>query len=113
MATIGNHSYKKPGFKIADHDLSGEIDNVDLTLFSDGTYKSWSVLLRGIETSACGVISDIFNNGEIADLAVEQKEVTKTKDPSFSGRVLVKKIVLAPKSAFIELRGTGPVNFLA
>lgn len=112
MRIIGSHSYNQPGFKIAEHDLSGNIDNVELTIMQDGTFKSWRVILTGIGVSAQGVISDLLHNSEIANLVVEQKDHANKRDPSFSGMVLVSKINLAPKSTHIELTGTGPVNYL-
>jgi hypothetical protein len=109
MRTIGSYAYSRPGIKIAEHDLSGKIGDVRLTITSEKDLGCWRVLLSRIDMATFCIFSKLFDkSSNVSHLVVEQRDRAKSTAPSFSGQVTLSKM----NSTHIRLSGVGPVRIM-
>ncbi|MDW5561942.1 MAG: hypothetical protein SA339_01850 [Methanomassiliicoccus sp.] len=109
MKIIDSYAYSRPGIKIAEHDLSGMIGDVQLAIASDKDIRSWRVLLSRIDMAALSALSKLFDKASsVNHLVVEQRDRAKSRDPSFSGQVTLSRM----SSTRVRLSGIGPVRIL-
>jgi hypothetical protein len=100
------YSYILPRIQIAEHDLSGNIRHVTLSITQVGGVESWQVSLDGVDEDAIALLHDLLRRNSAVNILVERKEPSDKRNPHFSGSVIINKLGMSS----VNLQGTGPVD---